>query len=192
MQEKDTETFCPGSAQEWRKWLLANHRHKESVWLILYKKATNVPTVNWSDAVDQALCFGWIDGKRKTLDEERFIQFYSKRKPRGTWSKINKEKIERLTEEGLMTKAGIEVIERAKQNGSWMILDEAEEMVIPQDLDKELKKHKEAEDFFMNLSRSVRKAMLQWLVLAKREETRQKRITEIVTLALEGKRPKQF
>lgn len=192
MQEKDTETFCPTSAQEWRKWLNTNHQHKESVWLIFYKKQTDKPTINWSDAVDQALCFGWIDGKRKTLDNERFIQFFCKRKPKGTWSKVNKEKIVWLTEQGLMTKSGLEVIERAKQNGSWTILDEVEEMVIPKDLEKELSKHNEAATFFMSLSKSVRKYMLLWLVMAKREETRQKRITEIVTSAAQGKRPKQF
>ncbi|HEY5824479.1 MAG TPA: YdeI/OmpD-associated family protein [Cyclobacteriaceae bacterium] len=192
MQKKEIETFRPTSQQAWRQWLKQNHRSQESVWLILYKKEANKPTINWSDAVDEALCFGWVDSKRKPFDEEKFLQFFSKRKPNGTWSKVNKEKIERLIAAEQMTKAGLKVIEAAKQNGSWTILDEVEKLIIPKDLTKEFKAWPGSKDFFLSLSKSVRKAILQWLVLAKQQETRQRRMSEIAELASQELRPKQF
>ena len=120
------------------------------------------------------------------------MQFFSRRKPNSVWSRVNKEKIERLTNEGLMTEAGYEIIEIAKQNGSWTILDEAEALVIPDDLDKEFQKRKNAKEYFLSLSRSDKRNILQWLVLAKRQETREKRIAEIVELADKNQKPKQF
>jgi uncharacterized protein YdeI (YjbR/CyaY-like superfamily) len=180
MQKQERETFYPKSQQQWRNWLEENHRLKQSIWLICYKKSSNQPSISWSDAVDEALCFGWIDSTVRSLDDEKFMRFFSKRKPNGTWSKVNKEKIKRLVDEGLMTQAGYEVIEVAKQNGSWTILDDVEELVIPHDLEEEFKIKPEAKDFFLNLSKSVKKSILQWLVLAKQQKTRKKRIGEIV------------
>jgi uncharacterized protein YdeI (YjbR/CyaY-like superfamily) len=192
MQEKEKETFCPRSQQDWRQWLQENHRTKQSVWVIFYKKKANVPTLSWSEAVDEALCFGWIDSVKKTLDEGSFIQFFSRRKPNGTWSKINKVKITQLIAEGKMAEAGLESIERAKQNGSWIILDEVEELIIPDDLERALSTQPDAKAFFLSLSKSVRKLMLYRLVVAKQAETRQKRINEIVETASQNKKPKQF
>lgn len=192
MEKKEIETFYPTSQQQWRQWLEENHRSKQAVWLVHYKKKSGVPTISWSEAVDEALCFGWIDSVRKTLDSETFVQFFSKRKPNGTWSKVNKEKIRQLVEAGLMTQAGLESIETAKQNGSWTILDEVEELILPNDLEIEFNTQPGSKDFFLSLSRSVRKAMLQWLVLAKQPETRQKRIREIVELAAQKQKPNRF
>jgi uncharacterized protein YdeI (YjbR/CyaY-like superfamily) len=192
LPEKEIETFCPANTQAWRQWLKKNHVSKQAVWLVQYKKKANVPTITWSEAVDEALCFGWIDSIRKTLDDERFLQFFCKRKPNSTWSKINKEKIVRLVEEGLMMKAGYESIEIAKQNGSWMILDEVEELVIPKDLVKAFKSKPGSKEYFLNLGKSVKKAILQWLVLAKLPATRQKRIDEIVASASQKLKPKPF
>lgn len=190
--EKKIATFYPKSRQEWREWLQNNHDKKQSVWLIYYKKKSNIPTVIYSEAVDEALCFGWIDSKSKPLDEHKFMQFFSKRKEKSVWSKVNKEKIERLTKEGLMTKAGYEIIETAKQNGSWTILDQAEALIIPDDLEKEFQKRNNAKEYFLSLSRSDKRNILQWLILAKRQETREKRINEIVELADKKQKPKQF
>jgi len=189
---KEMEIFYPKNRQEWREWLQDNHDKKQSIWLIYYKKKSNIPTVIYSEAVDEALCFGWIDSKVKPLDEEKFMQFFSKRKEKSVWSKVNKEKIERLIKEGLMTKAGFEIIEQAKQNGSWTILDEAEALIIPKDLDDELQKRPNARSYFLGLSKSDKRNILQWLVLAKRPETRQKRIAEIIELADQNQKPKQF
>jgi len=190
--EKEIETFYPKNRQEWREWLRKNHDVKQSVWLIYYKKKSNTSTVSYSDAVDEALCFGWIDSKSKPLDKEKFMQFFSRRKEKSVWSKINKEKIQRLTREGLMTESGFATIERAKQNGSWTILDEAEALIIPTDLENEFQNRPNAKEYFLSLSRSDKRNILQWLVLAKRLETRKKRIAEIAELADKNQKPKQF
>ena len=190
--EKEIETISPKNRQEWREWLQENHDKKQSVWLIYYKKKSNILTVTYSEAVDEALCFGWIDSKAKPLDEEKIMQFFSRRKAKSVWSRINKEKTERLIHEGLMTTAGYHIIEIAKQNGSWTILDEAEALTIPGDLDEAFQNRPNAKNYFSSLSRSDKRNILQWLVLAKRQETRQKRISEIIELACQNQKPKQF
>lgn len=144
----------------------------------------------WSDAVDEALCFGWIDSTRRSHGTEQFIQLFAKRKPKSVWSKINKAKVQRLIDEGLMMEAGFESINLAKENGSWTILDNVDK--IPKDLEAAFKTKPGSKDYFSSLSKSKRRMILQWLVLAKRLETRQKRITEIVTLAAKKQVHKQF
>ncbi len=191
-QETEPATFYPESRQAWRQWLQKHHRSLQSVWLICYKMKSGIPTLTWSDAVDEALCFGWIDSTLKSLDAEKFMQFFSKRKPKSAWSKINKEKIQRLTDQGLMTPAGLECIETAKQNGSWSISDAVETLTIPKDLEKKFKTQPGSKKFFLSLSKSGRKAILHRLALAKRPETRQKRISEIARLASQQLKPKQF
>lgn len=156
------------------------------------KKSADKPTISWVEAVEEALCFGWIDSIRKSIDEERFIQFFTKRKPKSAWSKINKAKVLALIDDGLMTKAGHESIARAKENGSWIILDEVEELTIPEELEQEFEKKPEAKEFFLGLSKSVSKAILQWIAFAKRPETKAKRIVEVVDLAERKQKPKQF
>ena len=151
-----------------------------------------MPTVKYTDAVDIALCYGWIDSKQLPIDDEKHKQFFSKRKPKSVWSKVNKAKVERLIAEGKMQKAGYDSIAIAKQNGSWNILDVAENLVIPNNLEKEFIKYKNAKTNFLNLSRSDKRNILQWLTLAKRPETIVKRIEEIASLAEQGLKPKQF
>jgi uncharacterized protein YdeI (YjbR/CyaY-like superfamily) len=148
MKTEEIDTFYPKSRKAWRQWLSKHHRSEKSVWLLLYKKDAGKPTISWNEAVEEALCFGWIDSTRKSIDAERFIQFFCQRKPKGTWSKINKEKVAQLIEAGLMTEMGLESIEKAKQNGSWIILDEIEELTIPADLEKAFKEHKGSKDYF--------------------------------------------
>ena len=178
MSEKEIETFYPTSQKEWRQWLKKNHRSKQSVWLICYKKKSGIPSIAWSLAVDEAFCFGWIDSIRKSIDDEKFMQFFGKRKPNGTWSKVNKEKIKKLIDANQMTEAGFESIEKAKANGSWTILDDVEELLIPKDLEKEFKTKPGSKAYFLSLSKSVKKMILQWIVLAKQEATRQKLLRE--------------
>ena len=192
MQKKDIESFRPTSRQDWRQWLRKNHKSKESIWLVLFRKESYKPTISWSEAVEEALCYGWVDSKRKPFDNEKFLQFFSRRQPKGTWSKVNKAKVRQLIDKRLMTKAGFESIKTAKQNGSWTILDEVEELKIPKDLAEKFKAQPGSADYFLSLSKSVRKSILQWLVLAKRPETRQNRINEIAQLAAQGLKPKQF
>lgn len=192
MTASEIEIFYPEDQAAWRSWLQEHHQTKQAVWVVFHKKQSGKPTLTWSDAVDVALCFGWIDSKKISVAEGISHQFFSKRKPRGTWSKINKEKIARLTDEGLMAEAGLLAIATAKENGSWISLDEVEELTVPEDLAKELKTKSGAEDFFMSLSKSSKKMLLQWVTMAKRPETRQNRVTEIATFAAQQLKPKQF
>jgi uncharacterized protein YdeI (YjbR/CyaY-like superfamily) len=186
------KTFYPKNIKAWRQWLLKNHQSEQSVWVICNKKSSGKTIIPWSDFVDEALCFGWIDSVRKSVSDDQFMQFFTKRKPKSAWSKINKEKVKRLIAEELMLPAGLESIKIAKQNGSWSILDTVETLTIPKDLSAALKAHAGSKEFFLGLSKSVRKAILQWVIMAKRPETRAKRIIEVAELAAQKKKPKQF
>lgn len=190
--QQEPETFYPENKAEWRAWLNDNHALKPSVWVVFYKKITGMPTVSWSEAVDEALCFGWIDSIGKPLDGERFMQFFCKRKPNSTWSKINKDRVSALLEAGLMTPAGQHCIDVAKQNGSWTMLDDVEALILPKDLSVAFDSRPEALAYFTVLSRSVKKSILQWLVLAKRPETRANRIAAVISFCMEKKVPKQL
>jgi uncharacterized protein YdeI (YjbR/CyaY-like superfamily) len=192
MQSKEIDIFFPTSRQAWRLWLIENHSSKQAVWLVYGKKESDRPTITWSEAVEEALCFGWIDSIKKTIDADTFMQFFSKRKSVSTWSKINKIKVQLLIEQDLVSPAGYVSIETAKKNGSWTILDDVEELIIPKDLEIAFEANPGSGEYFLSLSRSVRKAMLQWLVLAKQSDTRHKRITEIAELAVQKLKPKQF
>jgi uncharacterized protein YdeI (YjbR/CyaY-like superfamily) len=192
MKKKETEIFYPKSQTEWRKWLQENHISKQAVWLVYYKKKSEIQSITWSEAVDEALCFGWIDSKRISIDKTISHQFFSKRKPKSTWSKINKNKVQELIEKGLMTEAGLKCIEIAKQNGSWTILDEVDELIIPKDLETEFDKKPISKDFFYGLSKSFKKIILYWLVSARTTETRQKRIAEIIESAEQKLKPKHL
>lgn len=188
----EKKTFYPESAEKWRWWLEKNHAQEASVWIIFYKKHTGKPSLTWSEAVDEALCFGWIDSVKKTLDEERYIQFFSKRKPNSTWSKINKEKVQELIDNDRMMPMGYKSIELAQQNGSWSILDEVEALIVPEDLETHFEVHPNAKAFYTHQSKSIQKQLLSWIVLAKRAETREKRIAEIVAHAQNGRLPENF
>jgi uncharacterized protein YdeI (YjbR/CyaY-like superfamily) len=192
MQTNETPTYCPASRQEWRLWLSENHDTGQSIWLIQHKKQSGKPTISWSESVDEALCFGWIDSIRKSVDDDTFMQFFCKRKPNSAWSKINKEKVERLMAEGLMAQAGMDCIETARKNGSWSVLDEVEELTIPEDLETAFKSQPGSMDYFSGLSKSVKKIMLQWVAFAKRPETRQNRINEIAERAALKLKPKHM
>jgi uncharacterized protein YdeI (YjbR/CyaY-like superfamily) len=182
----------PLSRAEWRQWLAENHTRTEGVWLISYKKATGKPAVTYDEAVEEALCFGWIDSKGNKLDDERTMLWFAPRKPRTGWSKPNKERIERLLEAGLMTPAGLAKIERAKADGSWSALDAVEALAVPPDLAAALAANPAAEQNFMAFPRSAKRGILEWIQNAKRPETRANRIEETVRLAAENKRANQW
>ncbi|MFK7971078.1 MAG: YdeI family protein [Bacteroidia bacterium] len=189
---KDVEGFCPDDKQDWRKWLESNHKEKDAVWLIFYRKKSPHYNLSWSESVDEALCFGWIDSVKKTIDNERYRQYFSKRKAKSNWSKINKEKVDTLVEQGLMQEAGFRSIEIAKDNGSWTLLDDVEALVIPEDLKAAFENHKGSMEYFESLSKSAKKILLYWVISAKRKETRQKRILEVAENASMNLKPKQF
>jgi uncharacterized protein YdeI (YjbR/CyaY-like superfamily) len=180
MEKKAIETYCPTSRKQWRQWLQKNHDKKQSIWVIMYKKDADVPTLSWGDAVEEALCFGWIDSIRKPLDDKKFIQYYTRRKPKSIWSKINKNKVKQLIAQGLMTEAGLKSVQVAKKNGSWTVLNAVEALKIPADLEAAFQFNPGSKTHFLSLSRSVKKLLLFGLMQAKRPETRQKRINEII------------
>ncbi len=189
---KDVEDYCPYDKNDWRKWLELNHNKKEALWLIFYKKKSPNYNLSWSESVDEALCFGWIDSVKRTIDSEKYKQYFSKRKAKSNWSKTNKDKVKILIEQGFMEEEGYKSIEIAKENGSWTILDEVEALVIPEDLKEEFANYKGSMEYFDSLSKSVKKILLHWIVSVKRKETRQKRILEIVENASKNLKPKQF
>jgi len=192
MQKEEVKIFYPESPASWRTWLEQNHQSGEAVWVVFYMKSSGKPTLSWSEAVDVALCFGWIDSKKVKAGPDSSHQLFTKRKAKSTWSKINKAKVAELIDKDLMTEAGHRIIEIAKQNGSWTMLDEVEELIVPEDLARALRSKPNACDFFHALSKSTRKAILQWIVLARREETRTKRINEIAECASQKQRPKHL
>ncbi|MDZ8027315.1 MAG: YdeI/OmpD-associated family protein [Nostoc sp. SerVER01] len=182
-------TFCANSREEWRKWLETNHTTSSGVWLIYYKIKSGKPSVRYSEAVKEALCFGWIDSKVKSLDEERYMQIFTPRKPKSVWSKLNKQYIEELIEQNLIAKAGLETIAVAKQNGAWNSLDAIEALIIPSDLQQALEANKTAKDYFEAFSNSSKKNIFFWIESAKRPETRLKRIEQTVNSAVQKKSP---
>lgn len=192
MKNDATGTIQPNNREEWRTWLQGNHACQKSVWLIYGRKNSGLPTITYSDAVDEALCFGWIDSTTKSIDTETYKQYFTKRKHRSVWSKVNKEKIKKLLSEKRMAAAGMASIKIAKQNGSWSALDEVENLVVPQKLKTALNKNAKAADYFESLSRTDKRNILQWLATAKREVTLHKRVSEIVELASEHKKPNKI
>lgn len=186
---KEVIEISPDSQDEWRAWLEENHIEQDAVWVVMYKKNAPNHSMTWSEAVDVALCYGWIDSVRRPIDEISFIQYYSKRKQKGTWSKINKDKVEILIEQGLMKEAGLKMIEIAKENGSWTFLDAVDALIVPEDLKMAFEEYAGSEEMYESWSKSVKKQVLYWVVSDKRPETRQKRINEIAEKAGSGEKP---
>jgi len=176
----------------WRKWLEKNHTRNEGVWLISYKKATGKPRVDYDESVEEALCFGWIDSKGNKLDDERSMLWFVPRKAGTGWSKLNKERIEKLVKAKLMSPVGLAKVNAAKKDASWNALDSVEALEIPSDLAEALSKNVTARGYFEALPRSVKRALLEWISNAKRPETRAKRIEETVTKAAQNIRANQW
>ncbi|WP_298496823.1 YdeI family protein [uncultured Algibacter sp.] len=167
---------------EWRTWLHKNHDCSNGVYLIFYKVENNKPSMRWEEAVRVALCFGWIDSTVKSLGNGKRRQYFCKRNPKSVWSALNKTYIKELTAHGLMHEAGREIIKIGKQNGSWTALDAVEKGIIPQILKDAFNENPSAYKNFKNFAPSYRKSYLYWLNQAKREETKKKRITQIIEL----------
>jgi uncharacterized protein YdeI (YjbR/CyaY-like superfamily) len=176
----ELKTYYPRNRKAWRAWLQKHHETSPGIWLIYYKKESGKARVSYNDAVEEALCFGWIDSTMRPMDEERFIQRFTPRKPKSVWSALNKSRIEKMIEAGLMTPAGLEKIGLAKKNGSWTSIDHVENLEIPPDLQKAFNKNKKACKNFNNASRSYRKQVLYRVSSAKLPETRARRIAQAV------------
>jgi uncharacterized protein YdeI (YjbR/CyaY-like superfamily) len=174
---------------DWRGWLKENYDKESYVWLLLHKKKFRKKGMTLEDAVEEAMCFGWIDGRLRRVDAERFILRFSPRKAKSVWSRINKERAEKLIRSGRMTNAGLAKIQEAKKNGLWddaytnKIKDD-----IPLDLKEALMKEKEAWDNFQRFANSYRNMYIGWVNSAKTDETRMKRIKKIVERSLLNKK----
>lgn len=173
----------------WRLWLAEHHGSARGVWLIYYKKHTGEPTVTYDEAVEEALCFGWIDSRPNVIDDARYMQLFSPRKPKSPWSKVNNGRIERLIREGRMAAAGLAAIDAAKADGSWGAYDAIEALLIPDDLRLALAAHGAALEHFERFGASTKKQLLWHVESAKRPETRAKRIAQIVEATAERRNP---
>lgn len=192
MSDEPENAFHPLTRTEWRAWLEENHSRAEGIWLISYKKAAAKPRVEYEEAVEEALCFGWIDSKPNKLDAERTMLWFAPRKPGTGWSRPNKQRIERMLAAGLMAPAGLAKIAAAQHDGSWTKLDAIEDLEIPPDLTAALESHERAAEFFAAFPRSAKRGILEWIANAKTAATRAKRIDETARLAAENKRANQW
>ncbi len=192
MIEAPPNSVHPLTRAEWRAWLEANHTRRDGVWLVTFKKDTGLPRVEYDEAVEEALCFGWVDSKANKLDEQRSLLWFAPRKPRTGWSKPNKERVERMLAAGLMAPAGLAKIEAAKADGSWSKLDAVEALEIPPDLAEALAAYPSAAANFDAFPRSARRGILEWIVNARKPETRAQRVAETARLAEDNVRANQW
>ena len=167
----------------WRTWLRRHHRTASGVWLVYHKKHSVTPSVSYEEAVQEALCYGWIDSLVRALDADRYRQLFTPRKPRSTWSPSNKRRVAQLIAGRRMTKAGLAKVDAAKADGSWESLDEVETLTVPAELRRALAADGDALRNFRGYAASLRKAMLYWLASAKRPETRARRLAKLVAYA---------
>jgi uncharacterized protein YdeI (YjbR/CyaY-like superfamily) len=175
------------SAAEWEKWLEENHAESDGVWIRMAKKGTGIDSVRYPEVLDTAIAFGWIDGRREALDELHFLQRFTPRRARSRWSRINRDKAERLIAEGSMRPAGLAEVERAKSDGRWEAAYEGQKTItVPGDLQRELDARPEAKAFFDQLSSQNRYAILYRLHEAKRPETRARRLAKFVAMLEAG------
>ena len=174
---------------EWEKWLSKNHAAVDHVWLRIYKKGTRVQSITYDEALDCALCFGWIDGLRKSYDKDSYIQRFTPRRRNSIWSKRNREHIERLIDAGRMKPSGLAEVQRAKDDGRWaQAYDSPKDMEIPEDFLRELRKSKRAERFYKTLSKANLFAIAWRLQTAKKPETRARRMEALLTMLKEGRK----
>ncbi|SDL69635.1 Uncharacterized conserved protein YdeI, YjbR/CyaY-like superfamily, DUF1801 family [Catalinimonas alkaloidigena] len=169
--------------EELRDWLLKNHDQAESVWLVKWKKGFGPSHLSYEALVDELLCFGWVDSLPKRLDHQKTMLRISPRNPASNWSKVNKERIARLTQEGRMEAPGLKVVEEAKQNGAWDFLDDVEQLIVPPDLEEAFKGNDKAKYYYDRFPASSKRGILEWIKNAKQASTRQRRITETVRKA---------
>lgn len=177
------------SRQALRSWLELNHMQKESWWLVTYKKSVPEKYLSTSDVLDELLCFGWIDGIRRKLDEHRTMQLIAPRKAEH-WAKSYKDRVAKLMKAEKMHEAGLRAIEASKKNGLWNFMDDVDKLIVPGDLQDALEKLEGAKDFFNAINPSSKRFVLRWIKLAKTEKTRTTRITQLAELSARGEKLK--
>lgn len=190
MTNSEYKTLYIKDRNEWREWLEKNYNSKSEIWLIYYKKHSGKPRIPYDDAVEEALCFGWIDSLVKTINDEKYMQKYTPRKKNSVWSEYNVKRCDKMIKEGKMTPAGLKLIEEAKKNGKWDLAYTTKKMFeMPENLKAALKKNKIAWENFNNFASSYRNNYIHWIINAKREETKNKRIQEVVRRAALNQKP---
>lgn len=180
------QSYQPWTRAEWREWLAVNHASSKGIQLVILRKDAEMAGITYSEAVEEALCFGWIDGRADSVDAQCYKLYMSPRKPGSVWSKVNKGRIRKLIKDGSMTPVGLAKIAAAKRDGSWAQYDAIDKLQMPEDLLEQLSADPEAKRHFEAFSNSSKKIILFWIASAKREETRRKRIAETVRLAAQN------
>jgi uncharacterized protein YdeI (YjbR/CyaY-like superfamily) len=175
-----------------RAWLAAHHATAGSTWLITHKKSEGAKYVSYDDVVEELLCFGWVDSLPRKLDDKRSMLLIAPRKPASNWSKLNKDRALRMIAAGQMMPSGMALIETAKQHGAWTALDLVEELALPEDLIAQLGQFPNASACFEAFPKSAKRGILEWILNAKTDATRQKRIEETARLANENIRANQW
>ena len=186
------ERVQPKTRAEWRRWLAKHHDSAPGVWFVAWKKASGNVSPSYDEQVEEALCFGWIDSRPQKVDDERAALLFTPRKPRSGWAGTNKARVERLIADGKMQPAGLAKIEAAKRDGSWDALTASEALDEPPELAAAFRRDATARRHWDAFPPGVRKAILQWITSAKRDETRAKRVEETVTLAAQNVRANQW
>ncbi|MBA3021052.1 YdeI family protein [Propionicimonas sp.] len=175
--------------QDWHQWLSLHHGESEGVWVVLWRPSTGQPHPSYDELIREALCWGWIDGQSKPLDDTRSMLWFTRRRPNSPWAATNKARVAELAAEGRLQPAGIAEIERAKADGRWTLLDAAEALIVPEDLSAALAADPAARQEWDSFPPSQRKQALGWIATAKRPETRERRIAAIAAKAARGERP---
>ena len=177
------------TAKDLGKWLKKNHSTKRELWVKIYKKKTGIPSVTWDDVVVESLCWGWIDGIKKSVDDETYVQRVTPRKSRSNWSKRNREHVERLIREGRMKESGLEQVRAAKSDGRWENANTASELEVPEDFLKALESDQKANQFFETLTKSSRYVIAHGLTSAKKSETRERRFDKFMEMLAREEKP---
>lgn len=185
-------TTVAADAAAWRNWLAHHHATHDHVWLILFKKASTTNSVTYDEAVDEALCYGWVDSVPKKRDADSYYQYFSRRNPTSNWSRVNKEKIARLDAAGKLAPAGRKMVETARASGTWDALNDVENLVVPDDLAAAFDARAGSRAHWETFPRSVRRGILEWIFNAKRPTTRNKRIGETAERAARNERANQW
>ncbi len=188
-KSKDQPVMLFASQKDWAKWLDKNHAASSGIWMRLAKKTAELKSVNYAEALDVALCYGWIDGQKKSYDADSWLQKFTPRGAKSVWSKINRGKAEELIAAGKMTPAGLLAIEKAKQDGRWeAAYDSQSKAAVPEDFQSELEGNPKAKEFFVSLNSANRYAILFRIQTAKKAETRGKRIQQFIQMLEKGEK----
>ena len=182
----DAEKVLVESPQQWRDWLAGNHATSSGIWLVMWRPASGKPHVTYEEAIEEALCFGWIDGQAQTLDVDRTMLWLTRRRSGSGWSLMSKQRVARVEADGRMTDVGREVIDAAKEDGAWSRYDDADGLVLPPDLVDAFEVRDGSREHWETFSEAVRRGILRWIVDAKRDVTRAARVEETADLAERG------